>query len=104
MRGMHTQNLIIQSYSFIMLLASQEEESDYRNVLEGTTKIISENGRFVNVDLYFTAEPATLHEIEISTNAFDPNPKFWEGGELMEIISVSMRNCCAGEEFTDDGR
>ena len=45
-----------------------------------------------------------MQEIEISTNAFEKNPAFFELQKKISYISVNLRNCEAGEEFTEDGK
>ena len=87
-----------------MFFVRESENSDYRNNLEGTTKIIATNGRFDDIELYLTGEPGTMQEIEISTNAFEKNPAFFELQKKISYISVNLRNCEAGEEFTEDGK
>lgn len=79
-------------------------QGEYLNNLEGTTKVIANAGKFENIELYLTGEPGSVQEIEISTNAFDNNPFFFELKNTIKKISVSLRNCEAGEEFGTDGR
>ena len=76
----------------------------FLNDLAGTTKVIAVEGRFENIELYLTAEPASLQEIKISTNAFDQNPSFFSLEKTVRKINVSLRNCISGEEMREDGR
>ena len=84
----------LKMISNVMFVVNESSNSNFKNQLIGATKETSVNGVFENINLYLIAEPGSSQSFEITTNAID---------NFSMTVWVSLRDCIAGEEFTEIG-
>ena len=72
----------------------EDEDSVFGTTLAGTTKVTAVDGIFEKIDLYLKAEPGSTQWLKILIS----------GMESFEMnVFVDLRECVAGEAFTEGG-
>ena len=87
------------------------EHSQYNVLLEGTIQYTALYGMFMINDLNFTSEPGTNNRIKFSTNGIDITKpsinNYIKQNGITDIefnLNIELRECIAGEYFSDSGK